>query len=313
MSVCTVDDPDFAGGEPEFQQPLINTSSVAQLEAFIQMAIRSRRGSAVMGVITGNAGIGKTSAIEYVLEHFPPRAHTDLPACIRIEVRPRSTAKMLAEDWLARFGEVQHGKNTRQYSDEIHEANERNYLLCALLDEANRMNDDCLELVRYIFDNPRHHRPVPVVLVGLPNIWNRIKRSETFESRIGLRWVFEPLPADEILDTVLPKLVIPRWRYSPQDANDRHMGRFVWDNVKPSLRNLQRVLQVAGDLAEDYEEACITLEHIEEAFRLAKGKKVQLSKTEVPEPAEVGQGKHELESELRNAAKAEKRNRKRDE
>src|SRR5436190_896631 len=77
-------------------QQSIRTSNVRRLENICQVVIDRRRlhGYSTIVVTTGPAGSGKTIAAQYVLDHQSPRAHTSLPAIVRITLTSGSTRKM---------------------------------------------------------------------------------------------------------------------------------------------------------------------------------------------------------------------------
>ena len=92
------DDLDFENRLPPGQAAIL-TTSVKRFQVYMQFLMQSREetGYATMGAITGDAGVGKTIAIQIYLQSLSPRAYTGFPACVCIKVSPRSTAKALAK------------------------------------------------------------------------------------------------------------------------------------------------------------------------------------------------------------------------
>ena len=160
------------------------------------------------------------------------------------------------------------GRNIYQFSDGAADAIERNDLTCIIVDEADRLNEDSFEVLRYLFDKTG----CPIVVVGLPSIESVIDRHEKFKSRVGLRMEFLPVEREEMLETVLPNLVFPRWKFDPGDEDALVMGNLICDMVGPSLRKLRNLLQIASQMARHYDESRITSDLITEAFRWAASK-----------------------------------------
>jgi DNA transposition AAA+ family ATPase len=236
--------------------------------AFIRLITDPNKGYPTMGLVTGSAGLGKTVAIQAYLEELKPRAHTGLPGVIKLQIKPRSTPKALALDVVAALRDKPRGRNIYQVSDGAADAIERNDLTCIIVDEADRLNEDSFEVLRYLFDKTG----CPIVVVGLPSIESVIDRHEKFKSRVGLRMEFLPVEREEMLETVLPNLVFPRWKFDPGDEDALVMGKLICDMVGPSLRKLRNLLQIASQMARHYDEARITSELITEAFRWAASK-----------------------------------------
>jgi len=87
------DDLDFENRLPVGQAPIM-TTSVKRFHAFMQFLMQSRAetGYATMGVITGDAGLGKTIALQTYIQSLTPRAYSGFPACVSIKVSPNSSA-----------------------------------------------------------------------------------------------------------------------------------------------------------------------------------------------------------------------------
>ncbi len=118
------------------------------------------------------------------------------------------------------------------------------------------------EVLRHIYDKAG----CPTVVVGLPRIAKVIDLREKFASRVGLRMQFQRLKPEEVLDTVLPNLVFPHWKFDPHKESDRKLGELIWQMVSPSLRKLRNLLQIASQIAEVKQKPYITKAIINEAF-----------------------------------------------
>jgi len=243
------DDLDFENRLPYGQAPIM-TNSVKRFQACMQFIMQSREqtGYATMGIVTGDAGLGKTIAIQAYLQDLKPRAYSGFPACVSIKVSPRSTAKALAKTLISTLSGDHgsyHGNNVYDMEAVTAEAIRRNDLDLVLVDEGDWLNVESFELLRHIFDRTG----CPIVVVGLPRILRVINRYEKFVSRIGLHMEFLPLTQEEVLTTVLPALTLPLWHYDADNAEDWQMGVQLWQRVCPSFRKLRVVLQYASQIA----------------------------------------------------------------
>jgi DNA transposition AAA+ family ATPase len=243
-------------------QPPVITSSVRRFNSFIKL-LRSGQRYPTMAAVTGQPGIGKTIAVENYLVGLPIRTHTALPASVKVKVKPRTTPKALAYDIVAALKDRPRGRNVYEVADEAADAITRNDLELLFIDEADRLNDDGFDVLRHIFDKTG----CPIAVVGLPGILKVIDHHQQFASRVGLRMPFEQLKESEILDTVLCSLRFSHWHFDPNNEEHRSVGKRIWLMVKPSLRKLRNVLQIASQIAEQENAPEISLEMITEAFR----------------------------------------------
>jgi AAA domain len=248
---------------PPGQDP-IDTSSMTTARVFLGflMQSRARTGYSAMGVITGRSGIGKTIAVHTYLDKFLPRPHTGRPACTRVKVQHRSSALALARTLLGVLGDRPYGHNVYEVTDEAALAILRNDLELVVIDEADRLTADSFEVLRHIYDRTG----CPIVLVGLPQILDVITRQEKFAGRVTMHLRFPPLAEREVVEMVLPNLVLPHWHFDATDGTDRALGALLWRRCAPSLRRLRDVLQVASEMADMNEEPRVSRATIEAAF-----------------------------------------------
>lgn len=259
------DDLDFENRLPIGQAPIL-TTSVKRFHASMHFMMQSREetGYATMGVITGDAGVGKTIAIQTYLQSLVPRAYSGFPACVSIKVSPRATAKALVKALLTTLNGEKAGYNVYDLEIVASEAIRRADLDLILVDEGDWLNVESFELLRHIFDRTG----CPIVIVGLPRIMRVITRHEKFVSRVGLHMEFLPLTQDEVLTTVLPALTLPYWQYHVDNPADREMGTLLWQRVCPSFRKLRVVLQYASQIARARQAERITSAILTETLHL---------------------------------------------
>lgn len=274
------DDLDFENRLPFGQAPIM-TNSVKRFHACMQFIMQSREqtGYATMGIVTGDAGLGKTIAVQTYLQDLKPRAYSGFPACVSIKVSPRSTAKALAKTLITTLNGERGGYNVYDMEAMVAQAIRRNDLDLVLVDEGDWLNVESFEMLRHIFDRTG----CPIVVVGLPRILRVINRHEKFVSRIGLHMEFLPLTQEEVLTTVLPALTLPLWHYDADNTEDREMGAQLWQRVCPSFRKLRVVLQYASQIACAREAERITSEILAETLRLIL----------IPQLPSLRQGPHE--------------------
>ncbi len=288
---------------PPGQNPIV-TNSMETFQLFVDMLMRSKQqnGYSTMGVVTGLSGVGKTIAIQTFLNSLEDRPHNGLPAGIEIQVTPGSTPRALVEKLLTRLGEKPRGNNTNRYkiADEAAEAIVNNDLKILFVDEADLLNIDCFEFLRYIFKKTG----CPIVVVGLRQILRVIREYEKFGSRVGPHIDFRPPDQEEVLFKILPQLVMPRWRFDPSSEADIAMGMELWDHTKPSFRNLRTVLQYASLLAELYAKERIPRDLLQQSWQMMANQQYPEEALAPEEPGGEPLTEYEKESERRQDARA---------
>jgi hypothetical protein len=303
-------DQNFDEGQlPPGQKP-IETRSLKRFKMFVEMISRSKQktGYTSMGAVTGISGIGKTIALLDLLQRQELRAHIGLPDCIVIKVQPRPNPRTLLEQLLRAFGERPRGvsSNRHKIADDAVEVIFSNDPKTIFWDDADHLNVDCFDFLAYIFDQTH----CPMAIVGLPQIWRVINHYEKFSNRVGLRCDFLPPDEQEILETILPQIILPSWRFDPTDTKDFLLGQELWGWVKPSFRNLRTVLQYASQFAELQGKERITRAILLQSYKatpIPKRREV-LAKAEIDEELdeEETQTKYENTSVLRKQAKEAK-------
>lgn len=137
------------------------------------------------------------------------------------------------------------------------------------------------------------------MVVGLRQILRVIEVYEKFESRIGPHIEFHPPSDDEVFSTILPQLIIPRWKFDPSSEADIAMGMELWGRTKPSFRNLRKVLQYASLLAELHQKERISRNILKQSCQIMINQKFHGEPLQAEEPEEEPQTDFERESERR--------------
>lgn len=302
-------DQDFDGDQLPAEQKPIEIRSLKRFQIFVDMLAQSKQktGYTTMGAVTGISGMGKTIALLNLLQRQKLRAHIGLPDCIAIKVKPRPNPRTLLEQLLRVFGERPRSisSNRHQIADDAVEVIFSNDPKTIFWDDADNLNVDCFDFLAYIFDKTR----CPMAIVGLPQIWRVVNHYEKFSSRVGLRCDFLPPHEKEVLETILPQLIVPLWSFDPTDTEDLLMGQELWEWVKPSFRNLRTVLQYASQFAEAQGEKRITLPILEQSYQatpIPKRRRVLARAEAIEKEGEEIQTEYEKRSILRQQAKEPK-------
>ena len=218
-------------------QPYVRTSILKHFLGFAQLLTDTHHHDAMMGIAVGASGIGKSVALQCYQEQLP------------------------------REGAFEDTIKTRRYPSKIDSLAE---VMChknphlVILDEADRLNDACFEMLCSLFDMTR----CPLLLVGLPQLLLRIQRHPRMSDMVSLYLKFIPLSFEEVLYEVLPALVFPGWVFNPAQEADRLLAEQLWKYTTPSLRRLRDVLGTASTLAHMQHEPNVTHACIQRAMQM---------------------------------------------
>jgi DNA transposition AAA+ family ATPase len=285
---------------PPGQAPII-TKNIEKFNLAVRLLIEAKQktGYNMMGVATGRPGVGKTIAILNYLNSQAARPHTGLPACLGIRVAPQSSPKVLMEDLYARLGQRAPRLNRQQVANEAAKVIIEHDIRLIFVDESDLLDEDGFEFLRYVFGKTA----CPVFIVGSPSILDIVERQEKFASRINQHFRFLPPTEEEVLDTILPQLVIPRWTYDPQREADRKVGKELWRKARSSFRELRALIALGSQLAEIAQQDTVTPDVLKQAYAMRFTRKL-------PSPPRKGEGqpaspttKYEDESHQRQDAK----------
>jgi len=159
-----------------------------------------------VGVIHGAAGLGKTFATRAATARLPadpdrPRGQR-LPICtISFPSRPtmRLVADLLLQALNATTPYRQASTNRFQLTAAlVRELARRPRLI--VVDEAQRLSEECIELLRYLHDHD--DTTFGLLYVGGNGCWKVLSRQPMLRSRVWRRLTFTPIPAAEIPTTI---------------------------------------------------------------------------------------------------------------
>lgn len=151
---------------------------------------------AATGVVHGPAGAGKTFAVEAALERLRAGGEHRVVTCSLSFPSKPTMLRVAAELVTALTG------------DTVPASRNRFYLIAHLVgllsgprrlivvDEAQRLNGDCIELLRHLHDHPDTR--FALLYVGGDGCWEVLSREPMLRSRVFRRLPFKRLPREQI-------------------------------------------------------------------------------------------------------------------
>lgn len=215
-------------------QPPVETTSLVTLRRQLKMLadVKEMSGYGMMGLFTGNPGLGKSVAAESFAANSPSTVLFRIPE----DASPRGVA------WsLAKALDLNPSGTAYEIKWDIIQTLIVTRKTMVIADEGDYLNARTFDTLRYIYDESG----VSIAIISLPRLRKVIKKHKKFRSRVGMRERFEPLNEEEVLKTLLPGLKFPRWQYDFNKEQDYALGLFMWQIVKPSLRNLRDLMSRA--------------------------------------------------------------------
>lgn len=148
-----------------------------------------------MGAFYGEAGTGKTFAVELVCGELAPELEI-----VKLDIPVRATPRYVIVALLQALTGVPHeGERFRLISDLRDVLAERDRLI--VLDEAQNLGHDAIETLRHVHDDPETR--FALALTGGNNCFDVLQRYPMLRSRVP-RWVpFAPMDEQTVLE-VLP-------------------------------------------------------------------------------------------------------------
>jgi Cdc6-like AAA superfamily ATPase len=251
-------------GLPKNQKTII-TTGVTQFTTTTDLILDAKalNDRPMMGLVTGSLGSGKTCAMQYYMRQLELRAYTMLPACIDIRIPPEASSKALVETVFKRFGEKARRTNNRyQILMDARDAVLDHDIKLIFADEAEQLNTQGFEFLRYIFDTTG----CAIMFIGSKEILQKIRFHENIREDIGTHLKFPEPEEEEVIKTILPQLTFAHWNFDPANEKDVEMGKLLWESVKPSFRNLCNVLNSASTLVHWQERKGITKRMLKAGF-----------------------------------------------
>jgi Cdc6-like AAA superfamily ATPase len=172
---------------------IVETEGLLLSERSLHYVIANR----LLGALTGISGTGKTFTLEELL-----RGRQDLRVVwIEVQVKPTmlSIARAIA---LQLLGEIPTGSRHElsYHLQDVLVDQPDGRPLVLIFDEAQRLNRECAEYLRYLHDP--HNTSFAMVLAGGNGCWDTIRREPMLHSRVHEPVFFKPLSDDAVLETL---------------------------------------------------------------------------------------------------------------
>jgi type II secretory pathway predicted ATPase ExeA len=167
-----------------------------------------------MGVVHGPAGTGKSFAVDAILERDPAIR----PCLTTFENYP--TIRLVASTLMTTVVGVDHQARNRFQATPVLVEALGNGPRLLVIDEAQQLNGNCIEYLRYLHDHRRTR--FGLLLVGGDGCWEVLSREPMLRSRVYRRIAFRPMTSREVPD------VIRRWHRLYRDQDPELLG-FVDD------------------------------------------------------------------------------------
>ena len=147
-----------------------------------------------MGAIYGPAGVGKTFAVDQALADQPEGRWT------RSTFRSRPTTRYLRHELYTDLGLGPAVPNSPVETDRILRAALAERVRLLVIDEAQWLNREVLEYLRYLHDDPR--TKFALLLVGGAGCYEVLRREPMLSSRLYEHLRFAPLKHKEVLKVI---------------------------------------------------------------------------------------------------------------
>ena len=209
-----------------------------------------------MGVIHGPAGLGKTFAVERAL------AGRGAVGCWST-FPSRPTMRLVAASLFEQLTGSPAGRGSRfvLMDQVIEELSTRRRVV--VVDEAQRLNTECIEFLRHLHDHP--HTRFALLLVGGDTAWNVLPREPMLRSRVYRRVRFEALSPEQVCALI--------GEFHPIYAGvDRGLLLFIDEHfAHGNLRDWAAFTQTAAKLCAGHDQPVIDERAARNAFALHSG------------------------------------------
>jgi AAA domain len=162
-----------------------------------QLAVREIAEELAMAAFHGDAGVGKTFAVRYAAASTA--RIDDALSCSWVVFPEKPTMRQMVADTLRAVTGVRHEGGRYTLIDELGQVlSEHRWLL--VVDEAQRLNRDCIETLRHLHDDPCTR--FALALVGGNDCWSVLSRYPMLRSRIFARVAFNAMTFEQVLQII---------------------------------------------------------------------------------------------------------------
>lgn len=229
-----------------------------QDHALCQRAVTDVVRAGAMGVVHGQAGAGKTFAVEDAVAASGEQA-------VFLAFATRPTTRGMAEELCTRLFDFDAGRAEHKSLTRLLRARLDVDPVLIVVDEAQRLNRECFEFLRYLHDPAERGlggvaRRSPMLLVGGDQAWGVLAADPMLRSRVYRRVHVRRLRPEQVIESM--PAFHPLYRDTPADLLsfiDHHCGHGLFRNGAAFTRTVLDVLAGGGDVSEEAAANAFTL------------------------------------------------------
>jgi hypothetical protein len=231
----------------------------------------------MMGIGTGPAGIGKSVSLNLCQNQLAQQTPISATSII-IRVHPHATPYALTTQLLHILRRVSRAKGSSHSLNDLSEMIYQQDVSLIMLDDADRLNEACLEYLCALFDLTQ----CPFLLIGLPPLLLRAQKVARLFERAAINIKLPSPSFHDVLQQVLPALDFPGWSFDPTREADQILAQRLWEYASPSLRRLHNILSIASRYAYLSQEPGITHASIKYAMQQVPPPLDRTHRAEIP-------------------------------
>jgi hypothetical protein len=233
--------------------PFMVTRQVKEMAAACHALIESRE----MGVVFGEPGVGKTITALHIIAEWRKRGK---PKALYTEVDVGASPAGVATKLLRVMADIRPA-NASDALRIIENLSMEQELVLILLDEAERLSRQSIEMVRAIYDRTR----VPIMLIGMLDILRELRSHKKFYSRIGIAYHYEPLSHDQLAELL--------GRLHPQlrgidPIEEGRLLEYIYRATRGEFRRINRLVKQAERVRKANKHPVLSLPIFEAASKL---------------------------------------------